>query len=83
MDSLNEGPHPMKQWVTEIQAVDPRTADLKRWVGPNVPGDTEALAQQHCFDNGMGYCRVVGLFICEIPWSIAEQAVLLYNNRDN
>lgn len=76
----------MKRWVTEVRAIDPinpeRGAIL--WAGPNVPGETHADAEKYCQKNGLGYCRVVGLLIAEIPWSVAENATLLYApERDN
>lgn len=57
----------MKTWATEIRAISPIDGRLKLYGGPNVPGLTEGMAQQYCEDNGLGYCKVVGELIAEIP----------------
>lgn len=57
----------MKKWLTEIRAIDPLTGDIKKWGGPEVPGLSHHDAQQYCFNNGLGYCMVVGELIAEIP----------------
>ena len=75
----------MKTFVTEIWATDPNALDsrLVKWCGPNVLGNTHEEAEQYCQKNGLGYCKVMGELIEEIPWSIAEHATTLYSNRDN
>lgn len=45
-------------WVTEI-----RTADGKSWAGPQVPGTTKKAAKKYCQNNGLGYCKVIGMLI--------------------
>ncbi|ARK09025.1 hypothetical protein A6C57_01130 [Fibrella sp. ES10-3-2-2] len=57
----------MKQWLTQIKAVDPQTGDLVEWLGPYVPGETSKLAAHYCNENGMGYCQIVGQVVAEIP----------------
>lgn len=57
----------MKQWSTEISAHDPATGVLKIWCVPHVPGISLEDAQQYCNDHGMGYCKVCGLLIAEMP----------------
>lgn len=58
----------MKKWVTEIQAIDPHTGrGLITWCGPEVPGLTLKHAEQYCQQNGLGYCKVIGELIAEIP----------------
>jgi len=52
----------MKTWVTEI-----RTIDGNIWHGPNMKGLTSAMAQKWCDENGMGYCKIIGQLIMEIP----------------
>ncbi len=54
-------------WVTEIQAIKPSTGELRIYCGPHVPGISLADAQQYCEQNGLGYCRVIGRLIGEIP----------------
>jgi hypothetical protein len=73
----------VKRWCTEIKAIDPSDQVMKTWCGPNVPGETEDQARKYCDDNGLGYCKIIGELVCEIPWSIAEKASELYQNRDN
>lgn len=57
----------MKLWVTEIRAIDPRTGGMKKWCGPNVPGINLIDAERYCQENGLGYCKVIGELIAEIP----------------
>lgn len=70
------------QWVTEITAVDPLDGSLKRWIGPNVPGDTESEANEYCQMNGLGYCRVIGKIISEVGWNSALFATRLEKNKN-
>lgn len=56
----------MKQWCTEIQAIDPTTGQMKKWGGPDVPGINIQDAQQYCRDN-LGYCRVIGELVADVP----------------
>ena len=44
-----------------------KDGELKTFSGPHVPGISVADAQQYCEDNGLGYCRILGLLIVEIP----------------
>lgn len=57
----------MKTWCTEIRAVNPLTGELSTFGGPNVQAPTWALAEEYCQNNGLGYCRIVGELIAEIP----------------
>lgn len=57
----------MKLWVTEIKAYDPYSNELKTYGGPNVPALTHGDAEDYCQDNGLGYCKVLGELIAEIP----------------
>ena len=57
----------MKLWVTEIQAICPIDGELKTFCGPSVPAPTKQLAYEHCQNNGLGYCRVIGQLVAEIP----------------
>ncbi len=56
----------MRKWVTEIQAIDPHTGQLKTWMGDYVEAPTWELAQQWC-DQNKGYLKVTGELIAEIP----------------
>lgn len=57
----------MRQWVTEIRAIDPASNDLKTYCGPNVPGINHDDAVRYCQQNELGYCMVLGELIAEIP----------------
>lgn len=57
----------MKWFVTEIHAVCPVMHSMYKWVGPNVPGIDMATAQEYCNNNGLGYCKVIGELVAEIP----------------
>jgi len=57
----------MKIWTTEIKALSPIDGELHTYGGPNVPGINRKDAYRYCEENGLGYCRVDGELICEIP----------------
>lgn len=57
----------MKIWVTEILAVDPLDGELKRWCGQDIQAPTFNLAVEYCQLNGLGYLKVLGELISEIP----------------
>ncbi len=57
----------MRYWITEIQALDPITKELKRYAGVTVKAINKELAQQFCNENGLGYCKVVGQLIMVVP----------------
>lgn len=57
----------MDLYVTEIKAESPLTGEIKTWCGPSVPGISFSDAQQHCEENGLGYCKVIGLLVMEVP----------------
>lgn len=48
-------------------AICSKTGDTKKWCGPNVPGISFATAQEYCEKNGLGYCKVIGKLVAEIP----------------
>ena len=58
---------PTRWWGTEIQALDPKTKELKTYGGPNVPGFMRVAAEQYCQRNGLGYCKVLDELVAEIP----------------
>lgn len=57
----------MKLYVTEIQAICPIRNEMIKWCGPEVPGISFADAEAYCQRNGLGYCKVAGELIAEIP----------------
>jgi hypothetical protein len=50
-------------FITEIQAIDPETGDLKTWAGPKIKAISYADAEAYCQNNGLGYCKVVGKLV--------------------
>lgn len=57
----------MKTYSTSIRAIDPLTGEMKTWAGPNVPGIAFFDAERYCQQNGLGYCKVDGELVSEIP----------------
>tara|TARA_R110002167_G_scaffold81296_2_gene222675 strand:+ start:11054 stop:11293 length:240 start_codon:yes stop_codon:yes gene_type:complete len=57
----------MNLYTTIIKAICPNDGILKTYGGPNVPGITFKDAEMYCEINGLGYCKVDGLLISEIP----------------
>lgn len=57
----------MDMYITEIKAECPYTGQMKIWGGPNVPGINLQDAQNYCENNGLGYCKVIGKLVAEIP----------------
>ena len=57
----------MKYYVAEIRALSSATGEMTVWAGPIVPGISFRDAQAYCENNGLGYCRVTGLLVAEIP----------------
>ena len=54
-------------FLTELIAKDPLTGELKKFGGPDIEAPTWSIAQQYCQDNGLGYLKVVGKKVAEIP----------------
>jgi hypothetical protein len=79
----------MNLYVTEIKAIKPSTGCLTTYGGPNVPGISAGDAQDYCENNGLGYCKVIGLLVDEIPCKKGtyepdwENMVSYENTRDN
>ena len=57
----------MKMWCTTIRAVCPIRNELTTWSGPNVPGISEDDGNDYCQTHGLGYCKVEGELVSEIP----------------
>jgi len=55
-------------WLTEIEAVDSKDGELKLWAGPKVWAKTIEDAQLFLDTNGLGYCKVIGRFLIELPY---------------
>lgn len=54
-------------YTTMIQALCARTGVMTTWCGPHVPGINFKDAQDYCDNNGLGYCKVDGILVEEIP----------------
>lgn len=57
----------MKKYVTEISAISPITGELTTYVGPEIPGISFEDAENYREKNGLGYCKIIGELIAEIP----------------
>lgn len=57
----------MNLYCTLVTAISHKDGELKNYIGPNVPGISFADAQDYCENNGLGYCKVNGLLVAEIP----------------
>ncbi|KAA5532672.1 hypothetical protein F0919_17990 [Taibaiella lutea] len=57
----------MSLYTTVIRAISPIDGELKTFLGPNVPGISISDAQNYCEKNELGYCKVDGKLIAEIP----------------
>lgn len=57
----------MKLWATSITATCPLDGRLKKFGGPNIKAPTKKLAHEYAQNNGLGYCRIEGELIAEIP----------------
>ena len=57
----------MKTFTTIIRAIDPESLTLKTYSGPNIQALNFQDAQDYCNINGLGYCKVDGELISEIP----------------
>lgn len=55
----------MNLYTTTINAI--KDGNLLTFCGPNVPGISFEDAETYCEMNGLGYCKVDGLLISEIP----------------
>lgn len=62
-------------FATTIRALDPITGEMKHWIGPNIEAPSMALAQEYCQNNGLGYCKIEGQLIAEIPVDPATGSV--------
>jgi len=55
------------KYTTTIKAIDPKTGELKEWMGPVIDAISFKHAKRYCNENGLGYCKVIGELIAEIP----------------
>ena len=62
----------MRLWTTEIRAICPIFGVLLTWGGRSDPGLSPADAMRYCQQNGLGYCKVVGELVAEIPCKEGE-----------
>jgi len=57
----------MKLFTTELKSIDPKDGVLKTWMGQYVEGISIQDAQNYCEQHGLGYLKVLGELISEIP----------------
>jgi len=57
----------MKKFVTELRAIDPKDGVLKTWCGQHIQVISIKDAQNYCEQHGIGYLKVIGELISEIP----------------
>ena len=57
----------MKIWITEIKAICPIDSEIKTFIGPSIIAPSRQLANEYCQNNGLGYCKIIGQLIAEIP----------------
>lgn len=55
------------KFTTIIKALNPIINQLMTYSGPIVEGISFEDAQNYCENNGLGYCKVDGILISEIP----------------
>ncbi len=56
----------MRIFLTEIQAIDPKDGQMKVWAGPNIEAISKKDAIKRLNDNGLGYCKVIGVLVAEM-----------------
>lgn len=50
----------MKHYLTQLQAMNPKTGELQRWAGPRILANDRKEAERILNSTGMGYCQIVG-----------------------
>ncbi|MNI02257.1 hypothetical protein D3C87_1300810 [compost metagenome] len=63
----------MKTWVTKIKAINPVKGNLTEYMGPYIKADSFELAEKHCEENGLGYCKVIGELESELDFDTLTQ----------
>ncbi|NRB54166.1 MAG: hypothetical protein HRU41_41345 [Saprospiraceae bacterium] len=57
----------MNQYGTEIHAICPIQRELKVFGGPLIEAESQEAAELWCQENGMGYLKVLGRKLNDIP----------------
>lgn len=57
----------MPVYGTWIYAMSPSLGSMKTYGGPNIDAISPAMARQYCEENGLGYCHIGDVLVCEIP----------------
>jgi hypothetical protein len=70
------------KFVTEIQAICPRTGELLRWAGPHIEAISEAHARIICDNTGLGYCKIVGRLVAEVEYPGKDKAQTFVRVQD-
>lgn len=50
-----------KIWLTEVNAICPKTDKLKTFAGQNVMAESQDEAEKYCESNGLGYLKIIGV----------------------
>ena len=58
----------LNTYITELKAICPIDGTLKTWAGQNIQALSFSDAERICQTNGMGYLKVVGQLVSEIPY---------------
>ena len=54
----------MRQFTTELQAINPKTGELCKWTGEIIEAISYEDAQNYCDEYGLGYLTITGE-LCE------------------
>jgi len=57
----------MNIYVTSIRAICPHRGELISWCGPHVKAISPQMARDYCDNNGLGYLKIEGELVAEIP----------------
>lgn len=58
----------MKTYLTEVLAVSKIDGRVASYAGPRIKANSHEDAEKYCEDNGLGYCKVLGLSIQDIDF---------------
>lgn len=71
----------MKKWSTEIYAMN-ESGELCLWAGPIISAPTFQEAQKYCQENELGYCKIIGELILEIPHIFKDHINTLFGDHN-
>lgn len=53
------------KFTTSIMAIDPNNGEFCEWDGPTIEANSWHEAERYCQENGLGYCKIVGIKVME------------------